>query len=131
MKWVILLILILAAYFDIKARTIPDYLTLPFIIFGIFLTIYNKGFLYGLGLIVITFLVAEILFRLKVFGGGDLKLFIMLIFLLGVTPALLTIYISMLFSLPVFLFYAVKEKTRKPKIPFAVPLLFSYFINLL
>ena len=47
MKWVILVILILAAYFDIKARIIPDYLTLPFIIFGIVLTIYNKGFYMG------------------------------------------------------------------------------------
>lgn len=71
----------------------------------------------------ITFLVSLLLFRLEVFGGGDLKLFIALAVFGGLPWCFRVFYYSLLAALPLFAVYVVKERNWKPSVPYAVAIL--------
>lgn len=72
--WAIWLICILvsgiSAYFDHKSRIIPNYLTIPFIILGYFVSFVQKQYLN----IILSTILMLILFGYKKIGGGDTKL---------------------------------------------------------
>jgi Flp pilus assembly protein protease CpaA len=79
---IVLVALILATYFDLKSKEIPNFITYPLIIIGFFVMLLNMGALSGTGLFAYSILIFALVFfilgfflnRKGVFGGGDVKL---------------------------------------------------------
>jgi len=117
-----ILVCSIAVGYDCKYRTIPDWLVLPYLVLGLVLSLAQHGFIL-LAIFIAGFLVCEVLFRLGVFGGGDLKLLLGLAAVEGLSFCLRAFYFSLLASLPLFVFYMIKEKSRKVKVPYAVAIL--------
>lgn len=113
----------LAAWFDVRAREVPDWITLPLILAGIVFSLVERGFLVTGGTLLIGGALAELLYRYKVFGGGDLKLLLGLALVGGPLYGLAVLYGSLLAALPLFLFYMLKRRTSKPSVPYAVAIL--------
>lgn len=113
----------LAAWYDVKTRKIPDWITLTLILSGIIFSLANRGFWFTVGILFLGSIFCELLYYFKVFGGGDLKLFLGLLLAGGPFYGLAVFYVSLLAALPLFLYYMLKEKTRKPSVPYAVAIL--------
>ncbi|MDK2984506.1 MAG: Type leader peptidase family [Clostridia bacterium] len=64
----------LAAWFDLRTREIPDWITIFLILAGIVFSLVERGFWVTGGTLLLGSTLAELLYRRKVFGGGDLKL---------------------------------------------------------
>jgi len=81
--FVTLLFLVVAVFYDVRYRIIPNFLIVTMlvfsIIFAVFQSIYFSSWNYLINLLVavfITFAVAFVFWLLGVFAGGDLKLFV-------------------------------------------------------
>ncbi|WP_407377712.1 prepilin peptidase [Methanobrevibacter sp.] len=79
---VTVLFVILASIFDIKRNIVPDWLNFSLISFGLisnliltFVTSNVKYILSSFILMVVTFYITKMLWKLKMWGGGDVKLF--------------------------------------------------------
>jgi len=119
---------VLAAGFDLRTREIPDWITMPLILAGIVFSLVERGLGVTAGTLFIGGALAELLYHQKVFGGGDLKLLLGLTLTGGPLYGLAVFYGSLLAALPLFLFYMLKEKTRKPDVPYAVAILAGLLI---
>ena len=113
----------LAAWFDVKTREVPDWITLPLVLAGIFFSLVEHGFLVTGGTLIVGGALAEFLYRYKVFGGGDLKVLLGLALAGGPLYGLAVFYASLLAALPLFLFCMLKERTSKPSVPYALAIL--------
>lgn len=118
---------LLAAWFDLKRREVPDWITLTLILAGTVFSLLERGLGVTAGTLFIGGALAEFLYRQKVFGGGDLKLLLGLVLVGGPLYGLAVFYGSLLAALPLFFFYLLKEKTRKPDVPYAVAILAGVF----
>lgn len=123
MEMVGILAAILAAWFDVWTREVPDWITLPLIVAGTIFSLVERGFLVTGGTLIIGGALAELLYRYKVFGGGDLKLLLGLAACGGPLYGLAIFYASLLAALPLFLFYTLKERISMPSVPYAVAIL--------
>jgi len=65
----------------------------------------------------------ELFYRLRVFGGVDLKLLLGLALIGGPLYGLAVFYASLLAALPLFLVYMIKGKVTKPQVPYAIAIL--------
>ncbi len=120
--------LIVATFIDIKARIIPDEISLPGM--GVALLVsfiypalqgtgsHIRGLLYSfLGLIVgggaiyLTGLLGDFMFKKESMGGGDVKLLAMIGAFVGWKLALLTFFIAPLFGAVVGIILKIKNKT--------------------
>jgi len=72
----VVIVAIAAAVFDLRARRIPNFITLPAIVAGLAITAVNGWRAFGLRLIAVALLLSAgmFLFSLHVLGGGDGKL---------------------------------------------------------
>ena len=136
------ILLSITAYTDMKKRTIPNSITLPFIPIGIVNTLVLYGFMDGfksLIWLIPLFLICFILFKIHQIGGGDAKLMLAVGALLGMEYSLLLF----LFSFVVSWFYCLYRfmKNRKMNggslkdkqrimIPLASMMLIGYIILL-
>jgi prepilin peptidase CpaA len=116
------LVCVIAVVYDCKYRVIPDWLVLPYMVLGLAISLVQHGLII-LAVFLAGFLLCEVLFRLGVFGGGDLKLLLGLAAVEGLYFCFWAFYFSLLASLPLFAFYMIKEKTWKVKVPYAVAIL--------
>lgn len=125
--WVLIAVLAatLAAWHDIRDRTIPNWLTLPLIVLGSIVSLFQRGWLITLCTLIVGTVVCEILARMNAFGGGDLKLLLGLTMLGGPLYGLATFYVSLLAALPVFAVYMIRQRTLRPCVPYAVPILLA------
>jgi len=114
---------VLAAWFDLRTREIPDWITIPLVLAGIIFSLVERGFWVTGGTLLLGGALAEFLYRRKVFGGGDLKLLLGLALAGGPLYGLVVFYASLLAALPLFLFYMIREKTTKPNVPYALAIL--------
>jgi len=121
-----ILVCSIAVVYDCKYRVIPDWLVLPYLVLGLVISLVQHGFIV-LAILIAGFLVCELLFRLGIFGGGDLKLLLGLAAIEGLPFGIWVFYFSLLASLPLFAFYIIKEKSRKVKVPYAVAILAGVF----
>lgn len=108
---------------DIQKREISNVLTGGFLLLGIALSIYNHTLLFMIISVVVTTAIALLLFKMGMFGGGDLKLFIALAAFTGIEWTFSIFFYSLIVSLPLFAFYMIKERTRKPCVPYAIAIL--------
>jgi len=95
----ILIFMIMALYFDIKIRKIPNKLNLFVVLFGVFFKLFQNGFLFFPALlfeIVIIFIISLAIYHFKIIGAGDLKFFIALTPLLGYEMIIKLIGISII-----------------------------------
>ncbi len=118
---------LLAAWFDLKRREVPDWITLPLVLAGTVFSLVERGLGVTAGTLLLGGALAEFLYRRKVFGGGDMKLLLGLALAGGPLYGLAVFYGSLLAALPLFFFYMLKEKTRKPDVPYAVAILAGVF----
>jgi len=128
MSEALLIGLLIAVYTDIKSRVIPNWLILITLFLGFLNFILNPepGYLISFGVGVITW---GLLFYLKLFGGGDAKLMMVLSFF--VLPVnLLTFYLCVLIAGALqALFWMCFKKSRE--LPYAVAIALGsvgYFI---
>ena len=118
------IILILSAWYDLKKRIIPDFITYPGIVLGlafcfsgekIFWIYYLVG---GLGGFILTFLIAIIgsqLSKKEILGGGDIKLITVIGFFTGYAGLLLCFLLS---SISGILITYILYKDLKRTIPY-------------
>lgn len=120
--------LIVVTFIDIKHRIIPDELSIGGAAAGILLSIICPsiqmtmsfkialvksfaGALVGGGIIYLTGLVGDFIFKKESMGGGDVKLMAMIGSFLGVKYALLTFFLAPLFGAIVGIFVKLKYKS--------------------
>lgn len=114
-------IFILASYYDIRFRIIPDWLTLPGLALSLLLSFLHGSILSAiLGGVIGMFLTVPALLQ---GGGGDFKLGLLFGSLIG--PDL---YIWLFTFLLTFLFLKISTKRKAPFAPF---LLIGYIVSLL
>ncbi|SFR11750.1 A24 family peptidase [Desulfoscipio geothermicus] len=109
-----------ASVYDLRLRIIPDWLTLPYLVLGLALSLARHGLFYTLVVFAVGFLLCELFFRANVFGGGDLKLFMGIALVDGVQFGFWVFFYSLIASLPLFAYYILKKKTWKVDVPYAV-----------
>jgi len=114
---------LLAAWYDIKTRKIPDWITLTLILAGIIFSLVDRGFWLTAATLFLGSILCELFYRLKTFGGGDLKLLLGLALIGGPLYGLAVFYVSLLAALPLFLVYMIKDKRIKPNVPYAIAIL--------
>ena len=114
---------LLAAWYDIKTRKIPDWITLTLILAGIIFSLVDRGFWLTAATLFLGSILCELFYRLKTFGGGDLKLLLGLALIGGPLYGLAVFYASLLAALPLFLVYMIKDKMTKPNVPYALAIL--------
>lgn len=113
----------ISAWYDIKTREIPDWITFTLILAGIIFSLVDRGFWLTVATVLTGSILCELFYRLRVFGGGDLKLLLGLAMIGGPFYGLAVFYASLLAALPLFLFYMVKDRIIKPNVPYAIAIL--------
>lgn len=120
--------LIVASFIDLKARIIPDEISLPGIGIALLVSfIYPAlqgtgshlrallysflGLIVGGGAIYLTGLLGDFIFKKESMGGGDVKLLAMIGAFIGWKLALLTFFIAPLFGAVVGIILKIKNKT--------------------
>ncbi len=103
--FLILVILIIGTYTDLKYGIIPNKLIFPCIIFGIIYKVFSSISINLLGSIVLASIVSLILFYLKIWAGGDCKLYLVIILLMPNSIIESTFYgISYIVWIPILAF---------------------------
>jgi len=104
---ILILVMILTFFIDLKHRIIPDVLTLPGIILGFLFSflvdspsVLNSalGAIAGGAIFYLAAVLGEILFKKESMGGGDIKLAVLLGAFLGWTNVILVFFLSALFG---------------------------------
>ena len=104
-KAVLGLLLVAVFFIDLKHRIIPDVITLPAILLGLFFSLFAEspsavnsliGILAGGVLFYLSAILGELLFKKESLGGGDIKLAMMLGAFLGWQKLLLVFLLSAL-----------------------------------
>lgn len=126
---IIYLAVVGAVITDIKKREISDLLCLVLLSFGLIYQIVMGNWLVAIATLGLSFLFSLFLFQIGMFGGGDLKLFIALAVFAGLKFCFGVFFYSLLASLPLFAFYMIKERRRKPNVPYAVAILFGVILE--
>lgn len=120
--------LIVVTFIDIKHRIIPDEISVGGTMAGILLSIAYPplqmtmsittallrsfvGAIVGGGIIYLTGLIGDFIFKKESMGGGDVKLMAMIGAFLGVKLAILTFFLAPLFGAIVGVFVKIKYKT--------------------
>lgn len=108
---------------DIRSRNISNRLVVIFLLLGILLHILDRTWVE----LILSFSIATVfsllIYKLEMFGGGDLKLLIALSVFSSLDWTFGAFFYSLVSALPLFLFYMIKKKTWKPSIPYAVAIL--------
>ena len=103
--FLILVILIIGTYTDLKYGIIPNKLIFPCIIFGVIYKLFSSISINLLGSIVLASVVSLILFYLKIWAGGDCKLYLAIILLMPNSIIESTFYgISYIVWIPILAF---------------------------
>ena len=103
--FLILVILIIGTYTDLKYGIIPNKLIFPCIIFGVIYKLFTSISINLLGSIVLASVVSLILFYLKIWAGGDCKLYLAIILLMPNSIIESTFYgISYIVWIPILAF---------------------------
>ena len=125
--------LVVSSFIDIEHRIIPDEISLGGIVLGLvvsfaFPSLHNKyshwpsllssllGILVGGGVIYLTGIIGDFIFKKESMGGGDVKLLAMIGAFLGWKQALLSLCLASLFGSIVGV--AIKIRTKESLIPF-------------
>lgn len=114
---------VVASYHDLRARIIPDWLTVPLMVVGFSYSLFTHGLWVAVGTLLVGGALCELLARYDVFGGGDLKLLLGLACLGGPLYGLTVFYFSLLWALPLFGWYMLAKRTFRPSVPYAVAIL--------
>lgn len=128
--FLIILILFIASYYDIKTCEVPYYLTFSAILIAIITALYSNNTKILLLAGFISIIIAWILAEFNVWGGADSQLLIAMSLLLGFSWFfIIFIYISMVYSL--FFLCLEKHLKKELKIPFVPVFLITFFIFLI
>ncbi len=125
-------LLIIVFFVDLRHRIIPDVITVPGILIGLFLALFSPqvkildsllGLLIGGGAFYLLAILGELLFKKESLGGGDIKLAAMLGAFLGWQKLLLIFFLSALLGsivgiLAIYLSSRIKEHRTIPFGPF-------------
>jgi leader peptidase (prepilin peptidase)/N-methyltransferase len=104
-KGILILLMILTFFIDLKHRIIPDVLTLPGIILGLILSLLVDspsvfssvlGAIVGGGIFYLAAVFGDLLFKKESMGGGDIKLAMLLGAFLGWQNVILVFFLSAL-----------------------------------
>ena len=143
-RGILILLMILTFFIDLKHRIIPDVLTLPGVILGFLLSflvdspsVLNSalGAIVGGAIFYLAAVLGEALFKKESMGGGDIKLAMLLGAFLGWKSVILVFFLSALFGTLIggaALFFSkqVKETRTIPFGPFlAVGAIIAIFIG--
>lgn len=141
---IVLIALVAATYYDLKAKEIPNFITYPLLIIGFFSMLLTMASMSGTGLsqyailiIACFFFMAGFLLNQKgLFGGGDVKLITGIIL---ITPAKFVsfeffIFFFLITCVAALVYYGITTLFRKEKfskdavIKFAPSILIGYII---
>jgi leader peptidase (prepilin peptidase)/N-methyltransferase len=128
-RGILVVVLVITFFVDLKHRIIPDVLTIPGIILGFVLSfvvsspsILNSllGILVGGGIFYLAAVLGEFLFKRESLGGGDIKLAMMLGAFLGWKNILLVLFLSALLGTLIggLAFFFSKDVKETRTIPF-------------
>jgi len=121
------LILMIASYFDIKTRIIPNWIHILLIIIGLIefdLVRSMSGLLFAPLPFIIMVLIEE-----GSIGGGDVKLIGVIGFLLGLKSAWILVFVSLLIAILYnILYYYNKDGIRNLSFPFVPFILFGWIV---
>ncbi|WP_374713222.1 A24 family peptidase [Symbiobacterium terraclitae] len=113
----------IAAWCDVRTRTIPDRLTVPLLALGSLVSLHLRGPWITAGTLLIGGALCELIYRTGALAGGDLKLLLGFALLCGPVAGVYILYLSLLAALPLFLFFMLRYRTLRPSIPYAVAIL--------
>lgn len=122
---VLLILLIIATYTDIRWRIIPNYIAVMIVLLAGYNHFLNGTWqmgLIGLGLMLILF----IPYLLGQIGGGDVKLLLALGFYLGIGIILISFIVLIILAL--FVIYKGLQGVKNTHVPLAPFILSSYLI---
>lgn len=133
LQWfIVLFMLAFCFYYDKKNRTIPNYITYTGILMGVgILFFYTPMILfYYWKLYLLSFVFLFILYYIDAIGGGDVKLLMALIFLLGINYTVIIVTIAMLFGLVYVIITSVKKakKVSEHRIPLGSFLFLAFLV---
>ncbi len=122
--WLIIMMMgLISTLTDIKKRVIPNWLTAGGFVAGVIVHIPAFS-LQWLGGVLVWGAASFLVWRLNMFGGGDSKFFIACASVMGGTWTLIFLMYSAISSLPLLLFYMVREQRWRIRIPYA-PAMFA------
>lgn len=109
MSYILLFVLAVVCFIDIKTKHIPNSITVTGMLCGL---VYNHfGLMYILGIFFGLFSIYMLnILNIKRLGGGDAKLMAMLGAFLGIENMLTILALSVLISLPYKMYLIMKEK---------------------
>lgn len=108
---------------DIKTRDISNRLVGIFLMAGIGVHLSHGTWVDLILSFSISSVLGLLLYRLGMYGGGDLKLLISLAVFSGLTWTFGVFFYSLIAALPLFAFYIIKDRIWKPSVPYAVAIL--------
>lgn len=108
---------------DIWKREISNFLVGNLFLIGILTNVFAGTWLFMIVSVMIATIIALILFKIGMYGGGDLKLLIALASFVGLGWVFGVFFYSLIIALPLFAFYMLKDRTWKPCTPYAVAIL--------
>lgn len=123
----LIVVMAIAAVTDIKNRMIPNRLIIPSIVVALVLQIFANNWI-NIVLAIVGFVFLGLLYTANTnfIGGGDIKLIIFTIMILG--PAFKEyIYLFAIYTILVLIIYFIKEKITKEKqvLPLALSMLMA------
>lgn len=109
--------LIIASFIDIDFRIIPDIISVGGIPVGLLFSLYNHNFidallgvLVGGGIIYLTGIMGDFIFKKESMGGGDVKFLAMIGSFIGWKLALLTFFIAPFFGAVIGIYHKIRTK---------------------
>lgn len=126
MDVVLLSILGMAAYFDYKERIVPNKLIYSGLVIGALMAVLQKEYNKIFAAIFIFLLLYLLFYKFRVLlPGGDIKALTFIVIAKGYDFFIQSLYFIIIFLIPLWIFYAIKEKRENEKqiIPLVVPML--------
>lgn len=121
-------ILGISSYFDVKERTIPNRLIYSGLLISLVINIVTKNFS-NIKTALIIYLVLRVIYKIDkdIFPGGDIKMLTFIALIGGYDFFVKSLYYIIIFTIPMLIYFFIKEKIKKEKqtIPLAVPMFLS------
>lgn len=107
--------MLIAGYKDLKTRTIPNIITLPFILIGLIVNLFIGEYRLTLLGFLVSFGLGFLLFLTGGMGGGDAKLMAGLGAWLGTLAFFNILFIASVIGVIIYMIWAIKNKIFKEK----------------
>ena len=110
------ILLLCGAYTDHKSRTIPNWIPLSILLFGLFTDIAWSIKFISLGIIVAVLILVTVLSKSKS-GGGDIKLYCAMCFSLGLLLTAVCLFVTVILTLLWQMVILRRRPDRKRRVP--------------